>query len=124
MAKKQLEEAVKKENTDPKGKIEEGNSISIIFDQDAIVRGGIGIEDIPVEEFTSKVKEFLEKVSKAFSFDIAPAEGIQMTEFTLNANIGMGGKLSLLGSGIETKAGAGISFKFKVVNSGEDTPDA
>lgn len=93
---------------------ESSRKISVLVDVSGDVRGDTTArESIPVSKLAAEVQGFVEDIGhildKAAKAVVGPA---RLSEVDVSASIEVSGKLSLLGTGVETKGQAGISFKF------------
>jgi hypothetical protein len=93
-----------------------GKTLAVIVDSGKIVRGSGAIrDDIPVARLASEIERFVEEIGEILDRAAKPSKGkAVLSEVELSASIEVGGKLSLLGTGVETKGQAGIKFKFIV----------
>lgn len=88
-------------------------AISVVVAPDSGRRGGATRQSIPVEKLASEVHAFIRDVGAVLSKASEVQSGsLRLKEVDVSASIEVGGKLSLLGTGVESKGQAGISFKF------------
>lgn len=90
------------------------NSITILVEGAGTRGGAVKREQVPVEKLSVEVKAFVADIAAILAEAANIVTGkAKLTEVEVSASIEMGGKLSLLGTGIETKGQAGIHFKFE-----------
>jgi hypothetical protein len=69
--------------------------------------------EFDIEEVARQVRSFGEQLVTVLADLPFPETGFAIDEVTVSAEIGAKGKLSLLGSGAEASAGAGLTFVLK-----------
>ncbi|AQQ04121.1 hypothetical protein B0E33_11400 [Roseibium algicola] len=70
-------------------------------------------EEIPVSKIKKELSKFLNEIEGILEeASTKTSHAAYLSEVTLSAAVHSGGKLSLLGSGVEVSAKAGITFKF------------
>lgn len=88
--------------------------ISVIVALSETMRGdGATRQSIPIRKLADEVKEFVGSLQQILDRATQSTAGIAiLSEVEVSASIEVGGKLSLLGTGVESKGHAGLKFKF------------
>src|SRR5262245_23055490 len=88
--------------------------ISVIVEDATVLRGGGSVREIiPVSKLAAEIRGFVADIGSILdSAGSTIARSARLAEVNVSASLEAGGKLSLLGTGVETKGSAGISFKF------------
>jgi len=95
---------------------DQAREISVVVDTAAHTRGGdIARVSIPITKLSAEVAEFVKDIGGVLEAASAAAtSAAKLSEVTVSATFEMSGKLSLLGTGVESKGTAGITFKFTI----------
>ncbi len=90
--------------------------ISVVVEAGGSIRGGEFLrESIALDKLSTEITEFVKDIGSVLEAAAANATAsAKLTEVTVSASIEMGGKVSLLGTGVESKGQAGITFKFAI----------
>jgi hypothetical protein len=96
-------------------------AISVVVDAGGSMRGGSSRQSLPVSKLADEVQTFVQDMGEVINKaarSAAAATIASLAEVEVSASVQVGGKLSLLGSGVETKGQAGIKFKFIIPKTG------
>jgi hypothetical protein len=95
--------------------------MTVIVDSGTELRGDSFTKDeIPIGKLASEVQAFIKDIGEILDLAARSISGsARLAEVEVSASIEMGGKISLLGTGVETKGQAGINFKFAMSPAAE-----
>jgi hypothetical protein len=85
----------------------------VVITADAVVTRAGGSRKIPVQALAEGVESFLQHIAGVVERAPSAVGAFELTELTLSAEVTAQGKLVLLGTGVETGAKGGITFKFE-----------
>lgn len=87
--------------------------ITVITSDGVVTRAGAGPKRIPVEALAGGIESFLQMLADVIQRAPEAVGAFSLTELTLSAEVTAQGKLVLLGTGVESSAKGGITFKFE-----------
>lgn len=82
----------------------------------------LGRVDVPISEFQDRVTEFVASMHKIIAGLHVNADGYQLDEVTVCAEVSAKGTISLLGSGGELSGKTGFTFTFSLRHANADGP--
>lgn len=85
----------------------------VVVTADAVVTRAGGPKKIGVQALAEEVQSFLQHIAGIVERAPSAVGAFELTELTLSAEVTAQGKLMLLGTGVETGAKGGITFKFE-----------
>lgn len=88
------------------------DTILVSTSKDGELRG-FGSKEIKVGDLSKSVNHFLSRIKDVFNNTPEEIGGFRFTELVVSAEINTKGKLTLIGSGVETGLKGGLTFKFQ-----------
>jgi len=96
---------------------ESGDYLEVVISGDNVLRSsGSSTQRLRIEKLCKEFEAFISSMSRIIDSAKNAGSGMSLTEVSVSAAIAGGGKLTLLGSGVDAKAQSAITFKFVLVD--------
>lgn len=89
------------------------DTIIVITDNQSLMRGRRKATELKIAEFSENVNKFIDKIGSILKKTPKKVGKFQFDEFEINAEVSGKGTLSILGTGGEAGAKAGLKFVFR-----------
>jgi hypothetical protein len=80
------------------------------------------VREIPVEDLTKNVNQFLAKIERMIRDTPAVVADFAFVELEISAEVSAEGKLSVMGTGVGVTAQGGLTFRFQRQSSQKSEP--